>query len=60
MTQGKTKLDKSAQAEARKQSDQKKLKAWADLREDNHKDYTLRRFRIFYIKMVKERLEMFK
>ena len=60
MTQGKTKLDKSAQAEARKQSDQKKLKAWADLREDNHKDYTLRRFRILYIKMVKERLEMFK
>jgi Sulfotransferase family len=56
MTPGQAKWSKSEQAEARKQSEEKKQKAWADLKEGNYKDYILRRFRIDYIQMVKDRL----
>jgi hypothetical protein len=56
MTPGQAKWSKSVQTEARKQSDQKKLQAWAELKENNYKDYTLRRYRADYMQMVKDRL----
>jgi hypothetical protein len=56
MTPGKAIWNKATQKAARELSDKKRASAWADLKDKDHKDYTLRRFRIDYIQTVKNRL----
>jgi Sulfotransferase family len=56
MTPGKAKWDKAAQKVAHEQSEQKKLKAWADLKASDYKDYILRRYRANYLQMIKNRV----
>lgn len=56
MTPGKAKWDKAAQKNAREQSEQKRSKAWSDLKANDYQDYTLRRFRADYMQSVKNRL----
>ena len=42
---------------ARKRSEANKQKAWATLRQNNNRDYQLRKFRADYLKMVESRLQ---
>ena len=56
MTPGKANLNETKLQAAREISNNAKRKAWEDLKANNYKDYTLRRFRIDYIEMVKNRL----
>lgn len=56
MTEGKAILNKETQKAAKVQSELKKKKAWDDLKERDFKDYTLRRFRIDYLQMIKNRM----
>ena len=56
MTPGKAKISDRAIAEAKKRSAPKKLQAWENLKQNDPRDYQLRKFRSEYLEMVKKRL----
>lgn len=56
ITAGKADVSEKAVANATKQNDEYKLKAWQDLRHRDSRDYMLRKFRVDYMEMVKSRL----
>ena len=57
MTSDNAELSIESQKSARDLSEKKKLTAWTELKANNYKDYTLRRFRADYIQMVKNRMK---
>ncbi len=56
MAGGEAKITPRVVAAAKKRSEANKKKAWADLKNNDNRDYRLRRFRADYLRMVKERL----
>lgn len=57
MTSDNIELNIESQKSARDLSEKKKLTAWTELKTNNYKDYTLRRFRADYIQMIKSRMK---
>lgn len=60
MTAGKADVSPQAIAAARERSAAKKLKAWAELEQNDNRDYQLRKFRADYLEMIKRRVERLK
>ncbi len=56
MSRGKVKVTRRMITAAKKKSEVKKKKAWADLEKNDTRDYQLRRYRADYLQTVKERL----
>jgi len=56
MTPANAKITEEAIAEAKKQSQPMKQKAWSELKENDPRDYQLRKFRSDYLEMLKKRL----
>lgn len=56
MTKSRVRITEEMIARARERSEERKRKAWSDIRRKNPCDYQLRRFRAEYIKMVANRL----
>jgi Sulfotransferase family len=57
MTAGKAAVTSRVVSDARRRSELNREKAWLDLEKNDNRDFQLRRFRIDYLEMIKNRLQ---